>query len=513
MLSLSTLAASGFVVILFCLTRSIHEIAKPSAYSSDGFVHMIIAREIRSNGYRLPDKISVSPFNWSFTYPFFLHYFLSFIPERYYGYIDRVFPLMMDISYISILFLLLPLGLINLYELFLVFILFTSTPQFILRAGGKGLSARKPGVLWATLSILCYYLWLTGGAFWFLLGSLLFGGLTHLTSRFGTQALVFIFLGFSLINVVSLIVIPLTFLVGIIVSRGHYSKVMKFHAIHLYYYATNRQFVRFYSGFKSIDTFLSLVMARSFRDFLESIYRSIFLKSLLNNPFAIAAISIVIWSSLGNSVSIDFALIVWLIIGMVSSFLTSIRGLRFLGPPGRYFTFVFLPGALIVVQGFSSLQVLYSFGVWFVIVFGLAVIGGWGVFFHLTASPPEYYTAIEEVLEFFKRSESPTIITQPRNLGSKIAWRLPNVKVADYVGSGFTSLKEKEDYEKIFSRDPYITEDTTIISDLVDPDWVLFRSKSVDKRRSPILRQPNCPPAFENEWFEIYEWSDITDSS
>lgn len=496
------------LILSLILTRNIHEFAMPGvARDADGYVHMVIAREFRENQHRVPKNISASIFDWTFSYPFLVHFLLSFLPERYYESVDRVFPTVMDLLYVGFLSTLVPLGLLESQDFPLMLALFVATPQFVQYAGGKGLSARKPGILLATVSFLSFVIWNISGGSWILFASIIFAGITHLTSRFGTQAIVFFYLGFALLNPVALLIIIGSFIFAELISLGTYHVVLRSHLNFWFDYATRKQFVFLYNGFKSSDTIKQFLKARNLKEVLGAVYNSILLKALLNNPYAISATVLIIWSFQSSSFSIPVEVIIWFGVGLILCLFTTIYGLRFLGQPGRYLNYAFIPGILITVEGIPTLPIANR--ILLVILFGagLAMIGGQALAYKRLSASLEQQQALDEAIEFLNLCDEGMVLVQPRHLGSEVAWKASGISVSDFFGNGFSSQAAKKQAEKVFPNEPYISDDIELLSKMLNPDLLLF-SKSMPETIDG-LRPGTADTIHENEFYALYRWDDI----
>lgn len=502
-----------FLLIVLIIIRNTHDIFSPiSSRDADGYVHMIIAREFRKNNHRVPDTISANMFDWTFSYPFLLHFLLSFFPEKSYEIIDRIFPTLLDLLYVALLLLLLPLGLITPDQFPIILGLFVITPQFIQYAGGKGLSARKPGILLGTLSFLSFYLWLINGRSLFLLGSLLLAALTHLTSRFGTQAVVFIYLGFALTDLTAILMIPGSLLAAILLSAGAYIAVFRSHLLFWHYFATHRQFVDLYNGFKSLDTVRRFLYARSARDLLSALDRSVLLKASLNNPYALLGAAIVGFSLWSPAYTVSYELTVWFSAGFAAYILTSLYGFRFLGQPGRYLNFVFIPGVLLVLDYYYTAPPDIRQAILLVLAIGPITIVGQALKYRLTSSPGQQ-ESFDKTIEFLSLQAPCDIVVQPRYLGAEIAWKVPDVRVTDYFGGGHCSREAEAVALEIFENEPFVTSDVETLSNLVKPDWVFFNTDSISAVSEPGLRPPDGEPVFKSGPYEVYEWVCLVESS
>jgi hypothetical protein len=503
----------GYVIIIILITiliftRNIHEFTMPGvARDADGYFHMVIAREFRENGHHVPKNISVGVFDWPFSYPYLVHFLLSFLPEGYYESVDRVFPTVMDLLYVGLLTTLVPLGFLDIQDFPLVLALFVTTPQFVQYAGGKGLSARKPGIILGTLSFLSFVVWSSGGNDWILFASIFFAGLTHLTSKFGTQTIVFFYIGFAIFYPIALLLVIGSFIIATVLSKGRYIKILRTHLRFSYDFAVRKQFVFLYNGFKSIDTFRQFLNARKPTDVLAVVYDSVLLKAFLNNPYAIGVVVVILWSYQTSVLSIPAVLLMWFGLGFVACGLTTLYGLRFLGQPGRYLNYTFIPGTLIIIDGFGALSVDNHLFIISLLMMGIAMLIGQALAYKRLAPSLEELEAFDQAIEYLNSNNADRVLTQPRHLGAEIAWKAPESSVGDSFGEWWSTQLSNKIIRDIFVDDPLITNNITILERHVNPSKVVFYKRSISEDMERCLVPPDSEPRFENKYYSIYCWS------
>jgi hypothetical protein len=484
-----------------------HRLVTPDGVRDpDGYVHMVIARDFRENKHKIPDTISNSLFDWKYIYPPILHHIISYIPDRYYELVDELFPTVMDLFYIGLLFILVPLNVVAVDEVIIIFILFITTPQFIQYSAGKGISARKPGILLGTVSLLSFFLWSMSGDIWALFVSSMFAGATHLTSRFGTQALLSVYIGFTFLYPISLLIIISSFVISSVFSKGHYIQIFRAHLRFSYDYAVRKQFVFLHNGFKSIDTFRRLVAAQDLSDILSAIYESVLLKMFMNNPYTIVALVFLFLGQQTSSFSVSPELIIWFGSSLFMSILTTSYGLRFLGQPGRYLNFSFIPTALIIVEAYHLLPVVYRLFLLSAVFVGLAMIGWQVVAYKRLGTSDEKKQQLNHAIEYINNNNICRIISQPRHLGSEIAWKAPDCSISDYFGdsSSQSGMSQSKD---VFEQDPYVTSKVDLLEQF-NPECVIFDKDAINQGfDSGVLLPPDAEPIFENKYYSIYTWN------
>src|SRR5688572_31691545 len=75
--------AALFALCAACfLLRAVPRLRLPDVYVSDTYYHLLCARLIRENRFRLPERLPLVPLGHQHTYPFPYHYLLALLPFR-----------------------------------------------------------------------------------------------------------------------------------------------------------------------------------------------------------------------------------------------------------------------------------------------------------------------------------------------------------------------------------------------------------------------------------------------
>lgn len=478
--------------------------------NTDAYVHFIIIRAIRNNGFRIPKSISQSLLPGRFSYPCLVHWLLAVFPEDKYEAIDEYFSGIIDLIYGLFIISLVPFGLLRPFETILVLILFLTTPQFGRpdHPHGIGFSSRKVGLLFYSISVVMFLLWIQRGVPAFLAASLFSGVLIVLSSRFSLQAYVFTFAGFALfVTHTSIPVFVGVLVLSIILSKGFAIKILSDHLYYMYEYATGQQYTRFYNGLKSLDTLKRLINARSVRDIQETVYDSILLRAIFDNPFLVllASSGYVLWSA-EVTISLLPGTWVWIFSGFFATLLTSSYHFRFIGAADRYLEHVFLPSAIVIART-ASVAGTWARGLLVaVVLYGIAFILFYMYFHvHIQAYSTERARKVEELTEVLCRYDPGNVVCQPRHLGSEIAWRTKH-RVNDFIGNVTRSVSDVRKRQRMFPvKEMWVTDEVEWLSETFDPDWTVF----MKKKEGPGLQPPEIDPEYENEYVSLYTFDDV----
>lgn len=495
------------VAALIATSRSVYHLFGPDISGSDSFGHLVQIRAFRRNGFRIPEKIPQSIYDMSFANPYLLPLTVAVLPRRWWEAVSKLFSGVMDLLFVAVLVGVYAIDLLTPHQLVLAALVFLLTPQLMRRdlSHGKSISARKPGTVLTTLSLLSFSLWVLHGELWFLLLAVALGALVPITSRFSVQAYLFLCAGIGLlVDPLALALFPAAMVVGIVVSGGFAWTILRSHVRFMYDYAVRKQYVRLYDGWKSLDTLRSLLAVRRPRDLLEPVYESVLLLGLLNNPYVVAALAAIAFGAgTGTETGVPWVFVVWTLSSVVAFLVTSIYHLRFLGQPSRYLEFGLLPGSIVIARSYTELSTAYRAIIWASLAVGLATIVGY-VWIHLQLYEPETDEAFDEVIEFLDTKDPAVVVTQHRAHGAEIAWKTDH-RVSDYLGNRFTSKASRVQFQRLYpGRADYVTEDIEWLRAEFGPDVVLFDTNC--DFRDGELQPPDATPLFENDRYEIYEF-------
>lgn len=511
---LSNISYAATVSVLFVfvfISRSVYSWISWSI-ARDGYAHLHLIQDIRDEAHRIPRKPSKTATSGVYGYPFLMHWVLSFVPSRFDDTVDRYFSGSLDLMFSVVLISLVPLGVLGRDQLLLALVLFLTTPGFVRpdASHGKGLSARKPGLLLTTLSLLTLSLWFTTGSLVYLLSSVFFGGLVFLTSKFGLQAYLFVSLGLAVaFSYVALVAVLFAFVFATLVSGGRYLMVGRGHLRHLYEYAVSKQFKVSYA--KPDVSLPGFPTFGSFRELLETVYRSKALFPVFNYPILLAFLAgFVLVGSDMTDPGLLHIFIVWIFAGVLTFVVTSLPYLRFLGQAERYLEYVYLPMVVYVAKAWGHTGPTYRVFVAAMVLMGAATIFTYfWVYREVFRDDREEAEALDDVVRFLQRFEESTVLVQPIWKGRRIAWDTGH-EVVDLILNGASTRESVKELDFLFPEDyGIVTSDVSGLEDRYDPDWVVFDVSESDEYGEGNLRLPTDDPDYENEKYEVYSFNQL----
>jgi hypothetical protein len=495
-------------VIAIVLTRSAYGLLNPEWTNTDAFAHFNIIREIKQNGHRPPEDHSQTLHPGKFTYPPTVHILLSAFPERYLKSIDRIFSPTVDLLFGVLLSALVPIGVLNTTQAAVALGLFVATPQFVRpdQPHGVGLSSRKPGVLVFSTGMVAFLSWLVNGNTGFLIIALAAGTLLPLTSRFSTQAFFFITLCLSVFYTP----LAITYFIGSLVlalvfSGGYYWRVLSAHVLFSADFAKTKQYKFLYDGYKSIDTakrFLSAIRRKSMKGILESLFDSIILRSLFDNPVVIPAI---VAMFIGLPKGVPQVYYIWLYAGLGTFVITSFYHLRFLGHAGRYLEHTFVPSAIVVASALRQQNAFFDWLVYIVIFIGISTIVAYIIIQQRWTDTSER-DAFESLVGQLQSLPTGRILIQPRYGGSEIAWKTTHA-VNDFLGAGFDTPEAVAKRNQLYpEKEGWVTDDTAWLSSEFSPDWIVFDRQVAENSSQNSLSEPDQEPYWMSEEYALYKF-------
>lgn len=501
-------------IIAIVLSRSAYRLLNPEWTNTDVFAHFNIISEIKQNGYLPPEDHSRTFHPGKFTYPPTVHTLLAAFPRKYFESIDRCFSAAVDLLFAVLLLALVPISILNTTQAAVVLALFMAAPQFVRpdHPHGVGLSARKPGVLVFSTGMVAFLSWLSGGGPELLIIALAAGTLLPLTSRFSTQAFFFIALPLSVFYTPLAIAYSIgSLLLALVFSGGYYWRVLNAHVWFSVDYAKIKQYKFLYDGYKSIDTakrFLSAMRNRSPKEALRSLFDSILLRSLFDNPFVIAAVVATLVFS-PNNVSQGYY--IWFYAGLGAYILTSLYHFRFLGHAGRYLEHTFVPSAVVVASAYGQHSVVFNWLVYATIFVGISTIVAYIIIQQRWTDTTER-DAFASLVEQLQILPTGRILIQPRYGGGEIAWKTSHA-VNDFLGTGFDTPEAVAKRNQLYpEKEGWVTDDTAWLSSEFDPDCVVFNRQVAENSPRKALSEPDQEPYWESEEYALYKFNSLNDN-
>lgn len=467
----------AIVLVSVFVSRGIFRWLEPQNTDRDGYAHFTLISDIRDANHRIPRRPSGIVTEGSYRYPFLMHWLLSFLPQPSVHTLDRYFSPIMDLLFAGMFVALIPAGLLSPAQTGLALLVFLATPEFMRPdlSHGIGISARKPGLLVTTLSLLSFSMWIETRSGVLLVGAILFGALIYLTSKFSLQAFVAASLALSIGGKpTALGVAVAAFMAAVVLSAGQYGYVLAGHVRHAVEYALELQYTHLPPVTTPDEVFKDLQEAGSFVDVARIIHLTPWLNALVNNPFvfAVAGTYGLLYTT-GAPLPIPGGFHYW-IAGTFTAFaLTSIPPFRFLGQAERYLEYGFLPSIVLVAHAWTVFGMIYLLGIVALVVAGAAVIAGYVWLFYLPRVRKSDDEAWDEFLDGLRRYEPGTVVLQPSNKGREVNYRTDH-KVVDFMLNGGSPGVKSERKRLMPERYGHVTDDAAYLADRYDPDWVVF---------------------------------------
>lgn len=491
-----------------------------SVDGSDNYGHLIHIRDIRGQDHHQSPAISSSRHATGgyYAYPYLMHWLLSFLPDERLDFLSRNLGITMDLALWLVFGSLGVVGFVTPFELLVCLGLFLTTPEFVRpdRAQSHQLSARKPGLVLTTVAMLSFAFWQTTTGPILLALAAVAGAAVFLTNKFSVQALLFFTVALAVFS--SPLWAPFTlgcFVLAVLASRGMYLRVLEGHLRHLYLYVT---FLQHQHEKVSNKTIVPLEFVRAIRDWvggsgslrttLLEAHNNIPLQALVNNPFVVPTLAVIVLGA--GTLTVPASFPVWTVAGIVTLGAISLPRLRFLGEPERYLEYVFVPSALLIAKGVTALGPAVA-----VLTVGTVVVGGAVVVSYAYVSGLLYDEetsdgAFDEVVSFLDSRADSTVLVQPLNRGKELSYRtdLPVVWWGGNLGCDADTLRE---FKTLHSEQyPYLTGDVEWLRNEYDPSWVVFDLEKYGDGRG--LRPPtDAEPRLANAAYEVYGFEQLVE--
>jgi len=485
------------------LLKSAYNLLSPSVIGGDSYDHFLFIEEIRAARHRIPDSPDQIATAGDYSYPYLLHWFLSFVPQRHIVTVDKYFSAVSDTVFLLFVAALAPLGFLSEIEVVVASLAFVAIPQFSRpdMSHNTGLSARKPGLLFVSVSVLATHVWIDAGSLPSLALAVVAGTTVLLSSKFGTQAYVALFGGLAVFGAVRFAAVPpLAFCLAVLLSKGKYLDVLAAQLRHLYLWGSYIQF-RHPKGRPG----MALPTISSVGDLLNFLYRNRFVNPMINNhvPITIAVLLIA-----GVEIGLPEPFGLWVLVGFAAYLVTVLPYLRFLGQPERYLEYTTIPVCVAVASLWSGGDPLQRALVAPLIAGGIAVTLAYVVIYLKVHIDPDREHQLSEVIEFLRTQPDGVLIKQPRGGSVRIAWETNHSVVKISLNAG--SCPEINEQCKIMYRERMglFTDDVEAFDREFSPEYALFESRG-DPDGGPGLSPPQSEPLFENDRFALYYFRDL----
>jgi hypothetical protein len=506
------------VVVITFISRIIPGYIGRNLNAPDHYYHLLAADEIRRNNFKLPERHSkFLIYNKFIAYPYFLHLVFSHFTKKCLETYSRFQSAIYDSLQVVIIFFFVKYFIANTitiaphYLPYLCILSYAIYPIFFKIGDSRNitLNARPAGELFFNISFLALFLFLLSGNIFFLLGSVLFGALIFLSSKFGAQAYVFISIitGILSLNIFYVLLPFVSFLLAILISKGKYLKVLNGHITHSYFIYKIR-------GNPGIDCALIWKVLKQFKNApikaIEELYKFPLISILIHSPFYIFLFYFILSDRSFIHLHKEYKiLIAWAIAGFITMIITSFRKTKFLGEADRYGLYCVFP-LVVIVPVFINNNYDDVFNYIAISFYCLCLIYIIITFKVWSLMPSRKYHS--ELIKYLDSLPPSNCVTNPISLSYEMAYFTKHKILYNPPGFGY-HLKnfnmDLETYKELYYKYPLITKNIKNLKDKYDLDYLIFKKKYAYKSYSNIknLREgyelDSYRVLFENEDFMV----------
>ena len=328
--------------------------------SGDINFHLLCAKRIRENGFKHPKRLASFILPGVYDYPPLFHYLLALIPHANREKYLFLFSPLIDVIHVVIIYYFVLYiqhvnGLINISTDINVVaaisgLLFATSPALLYYGIGPRSYIATPrtlGELFVTIIFISQLIYFLNGNLLFLFLACFFSSITLLTSKFGSQVLIFFSLGFAVYfkNYEFMLLPGVGILLAVAISRGKYIEILNGwirHSILLKEIIIKKH--RPLRGRNDLIQFRNLANAiiyGNIRDFekaiLELITNNTYIILFVRNILLFFLIKLIIDNSgyIYTNMLLVF-LIGWILISLFAFLITSLKPFLFLGESERY---------------------------------------------------------------------------------------------------------------------------------------------------------------------------------
>lgn len=511
------------VLVALFLGRSTYRLLAPHNIDGDAYDFLLQIEDIRKAGHRRPDKPSQVVTSGVYAYPYFLLWVLSFLPEPALERVERYFSGISDLVFAGLILSLVPLDILTVQQTLPGLVVFLFSPQFMRPnfSHANGLSGRKPGLFLASASLLGLVLATIGGELAFFAVAIVVAAAMMLTSKFSLQAWFFVVLGFGvLVDPLALVVIPAALVLAVVGSRGRYWHILRGHLSHVQDYAKTKQYKRFDHSFPNpIRWALALLRADTWRDRMEIVYETRWLRILVDTPYI--PVTILVYGLAvreGVSLGVPLGIHVWMGILIACFVLISMPHLLFLGEAERYLEYALLPAVVLIGTGFQAFPTMVLALVAVAAGAGLVVQGVYVWAYRNIFYEPDRQQQGDEVLDALCDLDTGVVLVQPAFFARTIAYETPHKVVERLGGNSQSTERASREINRLFPETyDFVTDDIAWLEETYSPDWVVIdREKLAEEApdgrlsEAPGLAPPEDLPIWENDQFAIYPFKAFT---
>jgi len=348
-------------------------------FTTDAGFHLLMRREIRKNGYRVPGKLEPCLFDERITYPWLYHQLIAFLPEAWLRRVPALPSAMIDgahaiLAYWGASWLAAASGHPEVAAKagFWSSIIFGVNPALLAHGLGPRayeVTPRPLGEFWFSAAMLASAMAIWTGGWWWWAAAALAGGLLLLSSKFAAQVLVFFVPLLALVPGFrgALWTLPGAFLAALLISRGRYWHVLSGQILHLRDYRRNMQYswglVADLNRWKEVrEAWGALHRSGLFSgEFLRALARlyatNTYLLMLVRGPVFLVLLVMGLSSAHREALQMTRPPALWLLAWSCAwlplFILTSTKHLRFLGEAERYAEYAICPVSILVATGLA----------------------------------------------------------------------------------------------------------------------------------------------------------------
>ncbi|UCD93173.1 MAG: hypothetical protein JSV43_04545 [Methanobacteriota archaeon] len=495
------------VCIIVFAVRSAFRLEHPQARGSDVWFHLHASEGIRKNSHKMPEALDGFVIKTPFDYPPLVHYLLSFISRKNRERLEPFFGSGVDIVQAIALFLFTFSLTSNYQAAFLSGILFAFFPMLV-KADARVffLSPRPFGELFASLGIILTLFFVWFGDIPSLALSMFCLSFVFLSSKFGTQAIVFLYIAltFFLLNGYIILILLGGLLLAILISKGHYVKVLKGHIRHSAFY--RRAIVHKHSWTKQISG-AGEGKTSGERLLITALKNPIFYAIAYSPLLVLLLLFLVFKLDVFVNNNILLALLAWSGTSLLLVVVISTPELRYLGEAERYMEYSSIP--LCAVISIAAFLVDSSY-TWillgFLLLYSMILI----YFSHQQAvtefvKRPPSQTDTEELFAHLSQIPGSAVLCVPITTSFEVSYKSHHWTVF-WGGNVPEPPFSRDDFDFIFEHEfPFPSDDLDPLIRKYRADHLLVWKGSLDRAPRGYYRDlTRFPLVFENSSYALY---------
>lgn len=356
-----TISGIGYLSILIIILGYSGKFywAKRTGYLHDTWYHLLASEKIRTNNHRLPERIEHFIFEGPYDYPPFLHWALSYFPE---DWVKRnnwiVSPIIDSVHGVGLLLPFAYLVTNRLDAALIAVAIYAITPELFRHY--TGLTPRVLGALLFSVVLISTILAIDGYVVLFV-SAVGVGAVILMTHKMSSQSLAFVLLGFAILQRDPTYVLVLIgiILAALVLSRGHYVKVLRSHFAIINFWRIQRSKGNPPDAFSRDLGAASEPNNQSLLDFARVIVTHINpIWVFVSNPWTIfLPVPLFLYGGVQLLSPLEMEIASWALMILVIALATQyIPPLKLVGEGWKYFLWGTFPAALILGRTIVDLQ-------------------------------------------------------------------------------------------------------------------------------------------------------------